>query len=218
MDDRDGIDEIGGESRRHTIVAVAAAAIVLLVTGVLAATTAVSTHELDVFAALNGAPVVVAWPMWLVMQAGSVGGGIVVAVVVFGVLRDAVGAAIGVAAVLVSWLVAKLLKGVVDRGRPADVTAVVDTIFEPVLRGGGYPSGHSAVAFALATVVAPSLPGRLRVVPFAVAAVVALSRIVFGAHLPLDVVGGAALGVVVGGVLLLVSGRTGGPTIARTPA
>ena len=198
-------------SRTATAVAVAVAAVVLGVTATVAATTPVSTFELDVFAALNGAPAVLAWPVWVVMQAGSVGGGLVVALVVFGLLRDAVGAVIGVAAVLAAWLAAKALKAVVDRGRPADLLDVVDTLFEPVLRSDGFPSGHSAVAFALATVVAPSLAGRWRIVPFALAAVVGLGRLVFGAHLPLDVVGGAALGVVVGGLLLLGTGRTNGP-------
>lgn len=205
-------------STRWTVVAVAAAALVLAVTTVVASQTEITDLELEVFAALNGAPVVVAWPVWVVMQAGSLGGGLAVALVVFGVRRDAVGAALGVAAVLVAWFSAKVLKAVVDRGRPADVLAVVDTAFEPVLRGGGFPSGHSAVAFALATVIAPTLRGRWRWLPFGLAAVVALGRLVFGAHLPLDVVGGAALGVVVGGLLLLASGRAAAAPAAVAPA
>jgi undecaprenyl-diphosphatase len=211
-DDDGAVVSSDGGRGSGTVVAVGVAAVVLAVTAAVAATTPVSTFELDVFAALNGAPAVLAWLVWVVMQAGSVGGGLAVALVVFGMLRDARGAVLGVAAVLIAWLSARALKAVVARGRPADVLDAVDTLFEPVLRSDGFPSGHSAVAFALATVVAPSLAGRWRVVPFVLAAVVGLGRLVFGAHLPLDVVGGAALGVVVGGLLLLGTGRTNGPT------
>jgi undecaprenyl-diphosphatase len=64
--------------------------------------------------------------------------------------------------------------------------------------GNGYPSGHTTVAFAVATLVAGSLRGRWRVVPYVLATLVGIGRLYFGAHLPLDVVGGALLGVAVG--------------------
>ena len=54
------------------------------------------------------------------------------------------------------------------------------------------------MAFAVATLVAGSLRGRWRVVPYVLATLVGIGRLYFGAHLPLDVIGGAALGVAVG--------------------
>ncbi len=59
-------------------------------------------------------------------------------------------------------------------------------------------SGHSAVSAACATVWLPNaaLPGRLAVV--VLASVVGGSRAAVGSHLPLDVVGGWALGVLLG--------------------
>jgi glycosyltransferase 2 family protein len=77
---------------------------------------------------------------------------------------------------------------------------------ESGIHGAGYVSGHTAVAFALATVVAPLVPRGWRWAPFALAAVVGLSRIYFGAHLPLDVIGGAGLGVVCGAVAWVAGG------------
>ncbi|HEX3686684.1 MAG TPA: phosphatase PAP2 family protein [Gaiellaceae bacterium] len=72
---------------------------------------------------------------------------------------------------------------------------------------GSFPSGHSATAFACATVIAWAAP-RLAVPAFVLAALVAWSRVYVGVHWPLDVLGGAALGVLVATALLrLVAAR-----------
>jgi undecaprenyl-diphosphatase len=62
---------------------------------------------------------------------------------------------------------------------------------------GAFPSGHSASAFAAATVIAFS-SRRLAVPAYVLAALVAWSRVYVGVHWPLDVIGGAVLGVLVG--------------------
>jgi hypothetical protein len=65
-------------------------------------------------------------------------------------------------------------------------------LFDIPDRGLGYVSGHSAVAFALATVASPFLGRRARRVAWTLAGLVCVARIYVGSHLPLDVVGGAA--------------------------
>ncbi len=60
-----------------------------------------------------------------------------------------------------------------------------------------FPSGHATVAFACATVLALAVP-RLRWPLFALATLIAFSRIYVGVHFPLDVLAGAALGVLIG--------------------
>jgi membrane-associated phospholipid phosphatase len=62
-----------------------------------------------------------------------------------------------------------------------------------------FPSGHSAVSFAVATVLAKRFPafGPLCI---GVAAFVALSRILRGSHFPTDVLGGAIAGAISGAI------------------
>jgi undecaprenyl-diphosphatase len=63
----------------------------------------------------------------------------------------------------------------------------------PSLRTHSFPSGHSATAFAGATMLAYFAP-RARVPLYALAVLIAFSRLYVGEHYPLDVVAGAALG------------------------
>ena len=66
---------------------------------------------------------------------------------------------------------------------------------------GAFPSGHAATAFAAATVIAWD-SRRLAIPAYALAALVAWSRVYVGVHWPLDVIGGAALGTLVAIALL----------------
>jgi undecaprenyl-diphosphatase len=63
------------------------------------------------------------------------------------------------------------------------------------------PSGHSTTAFAAATVLGAYFP-RFRPAFFALAALIAWSRVVVGVHYPLDVLAGALLGVALGLLML----------------
>jgi undecaprenyl-diphosphatase len=62
------------------------------------------------------------------------------------------------------------------------------------------------VAFAIVAVLSPYLPRWLRWALYGLAVLVAFARVYMGAHMPLDVVGGAAYGLIVGSVVNLVSG------------
>jgi undecaprenyl-diphosphatase len=113
------------------------------------------------------------------------------------------------------YLVAKLVKEFVQRGRPQTLLDNVHILFVPD-RGLGYVSGHSAVAVALATVASPFLGRRARRVAWVLAGCVCVARIYVGSHLPFDVLGGAALGWAAGALVLLVFGApTGQPSLER---
>jgi membrane-associated phospholipid phosphatase len=73
---------------------------------------------------------------------------------------------------------------------------------------GAFPSGHAATAFACATVLAWASP-RLRIPAFVLAAAIAWSRVYVGVHWPLDVLGGALLGALMGTLLVFLARRWG---------
>jgi len=130
------------------------------------------------------------------MQSGSLVGSLVVVGATALASRDT---RLSLAALVASqgaYWSSKGVKGLVSRGRPSAFLA--DVHVREKVGGLGYASGHAAVAFALAAVLAPSLPARWRPVAFGVAIVVAFARIYGGVHLPLDVVGGTGLGLLCG--------------------
>jgi uncharacterized membrane protein YbhN (UPF0104 family)/membrane-associated phospholipid phosphatase len=109
------------------------------------------------------------------------------------------------------WLLAKGVKRVIERGRPFTLLPDVH-LHGTISLGLGYPSGHAAVAAVIATVCWPYLHRRWRLVAAALVLTVCLARMWVGAHLPLDVVAGSALGVVIGSVLVLIAGRPLAPS------
>jgi glycosyltransferase 2 family protein len=145
------------------------------------------------------------WPgVWLVMQLGVIGAVPLVAVLALATrrLRLALDAVLAAGSI---YLIAKLVKEFVQRGRPQTLLEEVNILGEPA-RGLGYVSGHSAVAVALATVASPYLGRRGRRVAWVLAGCVCLARMYVGSHLPYDVVGGAALGWAAGSLVLFVLG------------
>jgi membrane-associated phospholipid phosphatase/predicted Ser/Thr protein kinase len=145
------------------------------------------------------------WPgVWLVMQLGVIGAVPLVAVLALATrrLRLALDAVLAAGSI---YLIAKVVKEFVQRGRPQTLLDEVNILGEPA-RGLGYVSGHSAVAVALATVASPYLGRRARRVAWILAACVCLARMYVGSHLPFDVVGGAALGWAAGSLVLFVLG------------
>jgi undecaprenyl-diphosphatase len=96
--------------------------------------------------------------------------------------------AVAVAAAVVSAdLLAELGKLLVPRHRPFEHQ------LGPSERDHSFPSGHASTAFAGATMLAAFAP-RLRGPLYALAVLIALSRLYNGVHYPTDVLAGAALG------------------------
>ena len=91
-----------------------------------------------------------------------------------------------------SLLVSRAVKASVERERPDDhLTASVRT---PT--SSSFPSGHTLASFCTACVLGDSEAGTAANVGFATA--VAVSRVHLRAHHPTDVIGGAAIGSVLG--------------------
>lgn len=158
----------------------------------------VSALERQVFSEITS------WPEWLggaVMYSTNAGFTIVVSLLVIAALylRRYALLLSGAGALAAAWTSAELLKIVFGRGRPADI--IMEVSFQnyfPGLVSNGFPSGHAAMAAALATVVALNVPRRWAVVAVAVALFIGFGRIYLGVHLPLDVIGGWSVGILVG--------------------
>jgi uncharacterized membrane protein YbhN (UPF0104 family)/membrane-associated phospholipid phosphatase len=172
--------------------------------------------EADLFRLVNDLPHALDG-VRVAMQAGSLAAVPVAAVVALFARRPRMARDLA-AAGSTAWLLAKGAKDLVGRGRPG---SLLDGV---VLRGVeatglGFPSGHVAVAAALATAAGPHLGRRSRRATWAMVGVVALARMFVGAHLPVDALGGAALGWMVGAAFHLLWGAPGGaPSAAAVRA
>ena len=105
-------------------------------------------------------------------------------------------------------VVAQSLKRVAAQSQPTASIPGLDVHGYPKdPYGNAYPSAHTSVVVALVTALWPWLTWPQRVVGVTVAALVALNRLYIGAHWPIDVVGGAAIGLLSGAVCWLVAAR-----------
>jgi membrane-associated phospholipid phosphatase len=116
------------------------------------------------------------------------------------------------ASFLLSGLLVQVLKTIVAFPRPK-------VYFETVLpklakqlssaRGGfsSFPSGHTATAFSLATILIFFHPSnKWGIALFSIAFITGLSRIVLGHHFPLDVFAGAILGILASFTVVALQG------------
>jgi len=125
--------------------------------------------------------------------------------------RYVLGAALGV--VLAAYLAGAALEVVklfIERARPEEVlgSQIQLSHDRSWAHLASFPSGHLIVTSAMATAAAAAVP-VLRRPLIAYVAMVALTRVLFGAHFPIDVLVGAVVGYELGTftVRLLASGR-----------
>ncbi len=106
------------------------------------------------------------------------------------------------ASVALADLTASGLKDVFDVQRPSGRYALPKPLIHAPT-DGSFPSGHSATSFAGATILTVAVP-RLAPAWIVLACAIAFSRVYVGVHYPLDIVGGAVLGVAI--ALLTLAG------------
>jgi membrane-associated phospholipid phosphatase len=205
--------------RRDLLVLLASLAVFAL-SAVIVADGRVGPAERAVFHAVNGLPDWLYLPMLLFQYLGVLAMPLVVAVgaLVFRRWRLAAALVLVVPLKLAAERVAKLL---VERERPG--TTVPDAILHGVPSAGlSFVSGHAIITYAIAGLLVLVLPRRWGIAVFVLATLNAVARVYLGAHNPLDVVGGAAIGLAIAAVLDLAldvardrgGGRRGQPAAA----
>ena len=187
---------------RRDFVVVAASLAVFAGCALLVADGRVGSIERAVFRAVNGLPDWLYGPMLLFQYLGVLAMPLVVAVGALAFRRWRLAAAL-VLVVPLKLALERVVKLLVQRERPG--TTVADAVLRGVHPGGlSFVSGHAIITFAIAGLLGLVLPRRWGIVAFMLASLNAVARVYLGAHNPLDVVGGAAIGLAIAAGLDLV--------------
>jgi membrane-associated phospholipid phosphatase len=187
---------------RRDLIVLAASLAVFALCAVLVADGRVGPAERAVFHAINGLPNWLYGPMLLFQYLGVLAMPLVVAVGALAWRRWRLAGAL-VLVVPLKLALERVAKLLVERERPG--TTVPDAILRGVPSAGlSFTSGHAIITFAIAGLLVLVLPRRWGIVAFVLATCNAVARVYLGAHNPLDVVGGAAIGLAIAAVLDLV--------------
>ncbi len=192
----------------HWLLVLGSALLIAVGSGFIASTGRVPGWEQGIFHGINGLPDALESPMWLLQLPGLLFTPVIVAAVAL-VFRKWVLATMLVVFVPIKLFVEKgIVKQLVERQRPGTSICRGDTTcgnFRDVpIEGLSFVSGHAMVTGGIAAILLPYLPRRWRWIPVVIAALNATARVYLGAHNPLDVIGGCAIGVAIGALFHLV--------------
>jgi membrane-associated phospholipid phosphatase len=180
-------------------------AVLFAVSGLLLKTGAVS-WDVSLFRVLNEVPAALASVLTplsrLFLPAGIIAVVTLIVIYVVARNRNVLPVAAGAVAAATAWVLSHVAKAIADRPRPYEVVAGAVLRQQPA-HGTSFPSTHTAVTLAVVIALVPFLPQALAAVAIAYAVLMGWSRVYLGVHYPLDVLGGAGIGMAVGGVILL---------------
>ncbi len=161
--------------------------------------------ERPIFDSVNSLPKVFDGVMYAVTQLGGAGSLLFWMAGAWFLINRRAAYIVG-ASGITGWYFAKIFKSIIGRGRPEALLDTLNLFADKQLGGFGFPSGHSTFVAACATVLYYQVERRYRkYLLFAVLAV-GISRMYLGAHFPLDVIGGWALGAFIGSLICLIFG------------
>jgi undecaprenyl-diphosphatase len=157
--------------------------------------------ERGVFRAINDLPSWLYKPLWVFQQFGNLFVALAIGVLIALILRRWWVALAVVGAVGLKLVGERAVKDVVERSRPGTTIGHIHARGNVPLHGLSFVSGHSVIVTTVATLLTPILHGRWKLVPWVFVVLNGVARVYVGAHNPLDVIGGAGLGLFIGGLL-----------------
>lgn len=211
--------------RRTWAIVLAIAVVIAVVAGLVASPGGVPGWEQSIFHAINDLPDWLEKPMWVFQLAGLLFVPLIVAAVAAAFKQWWLAIALVVFVPLKLLVEKGVVKQLVERQRPGTTICGYDAADpnafdlscgnfrgDVPLEGLSFVSGHAIIAWGIAALLWTALPGRWRWVPVGIATLNAVARVYLGAHNPLDVVGGGAIGVAIAALLILAIGVFGHDT------
>ena len=192
--------------RRELVLAILGGLFVLVVGALIARDGTVPGWEQVIFHAVNDLPDWLYPILWPGNMLGALFMIVLVAVAALSVRKYWLALAVLIAGVL-KLVSERIVKVAVTRERPGtSIGGDVNARGDVSIAGESFVSGHAILAAAIATVVAPYVRRGGRIALALVVLLVMLARVYVGAHNPLDVICGAALGVAIGALIDLALG------------
>lgn len=204
--------------RRSWIIVGSVAVVIAILAGLVASTGEVPGWEQWIFHAINDLPDWLETPMWVFQLAGLLLVPLLLAVIAAAFRQWWLAIALVVFVPLKLLVEKGVVKQLVERERPGTTICGYDRADPDAfdtscgnfrgdvpLDGLSFVSGHAIIAWGAAALLWTVLPGRWRWVPVGIATLNAIARVYLGAHNPLDVVGGGAIGVAVAALLIIAA-------------
>ncbi len=161
-----------------------------------------SATETSIFRAFNDLPFAIRLPFAVISYLGTIYALLIICAVL-SLLKKYYWTLQIFLAGSIAWVTANAIKMAEIRERPYDLLSNVN-LMESRDMVAGFPSAHAALITAVALALFTKEDRHIYWLLLLAVALVGVSRLVVGVHFPLDIIGGAGIGLMVGSVIKLI--------------